>query len=148
MAWWDKLGQGIKVARPTLVLINDTVPLFTVAGGKVLLTNIIGTITTIIGGAANYYLQHDPTEATATTLNMCASTNINGWNEDEILAITGAPGDTFVPVARGGAAPGMTMPVILTPGDIEAVCDAAPGGSVLWEIWYKTLDDDAYVFAA
>lgn len=148
MAWWDKIGQGRMVTRATLDLAGATTDLFTVLGGRVLLTNIVGTITTIIGGVANYFLQHDPTSALATTLPLCASTNIDGWDVGDILGITGIPTDNLIPATAGGAITSPTVPVVLTVGTIEAVCDLAPGGAVQWEIWYKPLDDAGYVVAA
>lgn len=148
MAWWDRVGVGRRVARATLVLAIATTAIFTVAGGRVLLTNIIGSITTLIGGAANYSLQHNPTVATATTAPLCAALNINAYPVSDVLGITGIPTDAMIPAPSGGALPGMTMPVVLTEGQIEAVCDAAPGGAVLWTVWYKPLDDAGYVVAA
>ena len=148
MAWWDRLGTGRSVARATLVLAAATTAIFTIAGGRVLLTNIIGSITTVIGGAANYYLQHNPTVVTSTTAALCAALNINAYDVGDVLGITGIPTDAMIPGAAAGSAPSMTMPMILTAGAIEAVCDAAPGGAVLWTVWYKPLDDAGYVVAA
>lgn len=148
MAWWERLGAGRMVTRATLVLAAATTPIFTVAGGRVLLTNIIGSITTLIGGAANYYLQHNPTVATSTVAALCAALNINAYPVGDLLGITGVPTDAMIPGAAAGAVPAMTMPVVLTVGQIEAVCDAAPGGAVLWTVWYKPLDDAGYVVAA
>jgi len=148
MAWWDKVGNGRMVTRATLVLAAATTAIFSVAGGRVLLTNIIGTITTLIGGVANVYLQLNPTVATAATTALCAALNIDAYAVGDILGITGVPGDAMIPAATGSAIPAPTMPVILTVGDIEFVCDAAPGGAVQWEVWYKPLDDAGYVVAA
>lgn len=149
MAWWEKLGSGKRIVRAaTLTLAAATTPLFTVLGGKVQLTAIIGTITTIIGGAANYLLQFNPTVGTATTTPLCIATNINAYPVGDLLGITGVPIDPMIPVPTGGGMPGMTMPWILPTGQIEAVCDAAPGGAVLWELFYKPLDNAAYVIAA
>jgi len=148
MAWWDKIGNGRMIERATLVLAAATTPIFSIAGGRILLTNIIGTITTLIGGAANVYLQVNPTVATATTTPLCAALNINAYPVGDILGITGVPGDAMIPAATGSAIPSLTMPVVIPIGDIEFVCDAAPGGAVQWSIWYRPLDDAAYAVAA
>lgn len=148
MAWWDKIGNGRMIERATLVLGIATTPLFSVAGGRILLTNIIGTITTLIGGAANVFLQANPTVATATTTALCAALNINACPVGNILGITGVPSDAMIPAVTGSVIPTPTMPVVIPIGDIEFVCDAAPGGAVQWSIWYKPLDDAAYAVAA
>lgn len=148
MAWWDRIGAGRMVTRATRILAAETFAIFTVAGGRVLLTNIVGSITTLIGGAANYSLQFNPTVATATTTALCVATNINAYPIGDVLGITGVPTDGLIPGAAGGAIPSMTMPVMLTAGAIELICDAAPGGAVLWTVWYKPLDDAGYVVAA
>ena len=148
MAWWDKIGLGRSVTRATLVLAAATTAIFTVAGGRVLITNVVGVITTLIGGVANYYLQHNPTVATSTTTALCTPLNINAYPVGDLLGITGVPTDAMVPGAAAGVLPGMTVPVVLPVGNVEAVCDAAPGGAVQWSIWYKPLDNAGYVVAA
>lgn len=148
MAWWDKAGTGSLVSRAEIGLTIATTAIFSVAGGRVLLTSIVGVISTLVAGAANVRLQLNPTVATATTTNLCAALNINAFPVGDIVTITGVPTDAMIPVAAGAALPNMTMPVVLTVGDIEFVCDAAVGGGVTWSIWYKPLDDAGCVVAA
>lgn len=148
MAWWEKIGLGRRVTRAILVLAAATTAIFSIAGGRILLTSILGEITTVIGGAANVYLQANPTVATSTTTALCAALNINAFPVGDILGITGVPGDAMIPAAAGSAIPVLTMPVIVSIGDIEFVCDAAPGGAVLWTVTYTPLEDAAYVVAA
>jgi hypothetical protein len=148
MAWWDKIGAGRTLTRATLVLAAATTAIFSIAGGRILLQNILGVVTTLVGGAANVYLQANPTVATATTTALCAALNINARPVGDILGITGVPTDPMLPVATGSAVPSMTMPVVISTGDIEFVCDAAPGGAVQWTITYQPIDDGAYAVAA
>ena len=148
MAWWDNLGQGQRVQRVTLILAAATTAIFTITGGRVLITSILGMITTLIGGAAAYRLQFNPTEATATTANLCANLDINAYPVGDQLGITGIPTDPMLPAVSGGGVPGVTMPVALTTGQIEVVCATAPGGAVQWTMWFKTLDNEARVVAA
>ena len=148
MAWWDRIGNGRLVARATVTLAGATTDIFNVTGGRILLTNIVGSITVIVGGAANVYLQADPTVATSATAPLCASLDINGYDVGDLLGITGIPTDAMVPPVAGGAIVAPTMKMIIQTGAIEFVCDAAPGGAVLWTVWYKPLDDGASVVAA
>lgn len=148
MAWWDRIGNGRMVTRATVVLAGATADIFNVTGGRIILTNIVGSVTVIVGGAANVYLQADPTVATSATAPLCASLDINGYDVGDLLGITGVPTDAMVPPVAGGAIVAPTMKMIIQTGTIEFVCDAAPGGAVLWTVWYKPLDDGASVVAA
>lgn len=147
MAWWDKAGTGRVVSRAEIALTNATTAIFSVAGGRVLLTSVVGAISTLCGNG-NIRLQLNPTAGTATTTNLCANLNVNTFNVDDILTITGVPTDAMIPAAAGSSLPNMTMPVILTVGNIEYVCDAAVVGGITWSVWYKPLDDAGYIIAA
>lgn len=149
MAWWDRIGAGRMVTRATRVIANETYTIFNVLGGRVLLTNLIGTITIICAATANVFVQLDPTAGTATTTALCAATDVDTYNVDEVVGITGIPTDTLIPAARSSAIPSMTMPVILTVGALQYESDAASGGGAIqWEVWYKPLDDAGYIVAA
>ena len=149
MAWWDKTGLiGRTVTRAPLVLAAATTPIFSIAGGRIMLTSIIGAITTLIGGAANVYLQLNPTIVTSTVTALCNPLNINARPVGDFLGITGVPGDPMIPVTTGCAIPSMLAPMVISIGDIEFVCDAAPGGAVLWTVTYLPIEDNAYIIAA
>ncbi|KKN14265.1 hypothetical protein LCGC14_0997760 [marine sediment metagenome] len=148
MAWWDKIGNGRLVTRAAVTLASATTNIFDVTGGRIILTKIVGSITVIVGGAANVSLQADPTVATSTTAPLCADLDINGYDVGDLLGITGVPTDAMVPPIAGGAIVAPTMQMIIQTGTIEFVCDAAPGGAVLWTVWYQPLDNGASVAAS
>jgi len=150
MAWWDRTGVGTRVTRATLTLAAATTTIFAVAGGRVIITNILGTITTLIGGLSNYYLLHDPTGTMplSTITNLCAATNIDAYPVGDVVGITGVPTDALIPGAMASVIPSMTMEVVLPIGNIRAVSSTAPGGAILWTVWYKPLDAAGYVVAA
>jgi len=150
MAWWDKLGQGIRVQRVTYQLaITAGLAMFSVAGGRVLLTAIVGEITEVVNALCNVSLQANPTVATATTTVLCAPLNVNGYTVGNAVTITGVPTDAMIPAVMGSALPMMTLPVMIPIGDIEIVSSAAPGtGQIQLTLWYKPLDDAGYVVAA
>lgn len=149
MAWWDKLGQGIRVQRVTYQLTAETLAMFSVAGGRVLLTAIVGEITEVVNALCNVSLQANPDVGTATTTVLCAPLNVNGFTIGNAVTITGIPTDPLIPAGMGSALPMMTLPVMLPIGDIESISSTTPGtGQIQWTLWYKPLDDAGYVVAA
>ena len=150
MAWWDKLGQGIRVQRVTYDLVTTAgLAMFAVAGGRVLLTAIIGEITEVVNALCNVSLQANPTVGTATTTVLCTPLNVNGFTVGNAVTITGVPTDAMIPAAMGSALPMMTIPVMIPIGNIEIVASTTPGtGAIQFTLWYKPLDDAGYVVAA
>jgi len=146
MAWWDKLGPGIRVDATARVLDAETFAFANVIGGDVLITQLIGRFTVITGGASNMNLQCTPTAGTATTL--CALANINGCDVGDTVTLTGVPGDALFPAgaAPAGVVPGLTVPLILPAGALQSIVSAASGAAaILWSLWYIPLTDGASV---
>ena len=148
MAWWDKIGQGVRVQRVTYQLaVTAGLAMFSVAGGRILLTSIIGEITEIVNALCNVSLRANPT--TGTTNVLCARLNVDTYAVGDAVTITGVPTDAMIPAAGSSALPMMTLPVMIPIGDIEIVSSAAPGtGQIQFTLWYKPLDDAGYVVAA
>uniref|UniRef100_A0A6H1Z6F1 Uncharacterized protein n=1 Tax=viral metagenome TaxID=1070528 RepID=A0A6H1Z6F1_9ZZZZ len=145
MAWWDKLGMGIRVDAAARALAAETFEFASVLGGDVLITQIIGRFTVITGGASNVNLQFTPDVATAGVTALCALANVNGLDVGDIVTITGVPGNPLL-VTVTGAKPGLTVPLILQAGGIESVVSAASGAAeIAWSLWYIPLSDAAYV---
>jgi hypothetical protein len=136
---------GTRVEKATGTLTAATVPLFTVAGGKVLVTSIVGEVTTAITVANSYKLQHNPT--TGTTKDLCAATDI-GTTDTPAGSLLGFQGLTGDSILQGpGAVPTIKQPLILTAGQIEHV-SAGSDGAITWVITYIPLDDGASLVAA
>jgi len=100
--WLGRRQLGQTVERATAVITTPAaMDLFTISGGRILVTQILGEITTVIENiAANVYLQADPT--TGTTRNMCAALNIQAYAEGDLLDITGVNTDPMIPPASSG----------------------------------------------
>jgi hypothetical protein len=86
------LLRGIKVSRATAALPQTTAgALFTISGGKVLVTGLIGEVTTVIQTQAdNTKLTFDPTDAGATQ-DLCAVLDITADAVGTMYSITGTP---------------------------------------------------------
>jgi len=141
-----KLTVGTLVNRATADTFDTaTTALFTVAGGKVLLKGIIGTITTNIEAAAcAIKLQANGT--TGTTSDLCATLDINNAQAGTTWGITGTPATALI-AAVGGGAPFPSLPLVIEVGTIDLVSAADNSGSAKWDVWYIPLEAGATVTA-
>jgi hypothetical protein len=141
---------GVKVQRATAALPQtSTSTLFTVSGGKVLITSLVGEVTTVIQTQADATkLTFDPTDAGATQ-DLCATTDITADAVGTMYSITGTPATAlqdalnFLPSNKVPA-----QPIVLKPGAILLDCAASNTGSVKWDLTYIPLDNGASVVAA
>ncbi|MFF7949134.1 hypothetical protein [Streptomyces griseorubiginosus] len=141
---------GVKVQRATAALPQTTAgALFTITGGKVLITSLVGEVTTVIQTQAdNTKLTFDPTDAGATQ-DLCAVLDITADAVGTLYSITGTPATAmqdalnFLPSNKVPA-----QPIVLKPGSILLDCAASNTGSVKWDLTYIPLDNGASVAAA
>lgn len=140
-----KILFGTRVSKDTGTLTAATVALFTVAGGKVLVTSLIGEVTTVITVANSYKLQHNPT--VGTTADLVAATDIGTTDTPlgNLLGFTGVKTDSII--TGPGRCSTLTSPIVLTAGSIEHV-SAGTDGAITWVLTYVPLDDGASVVAA
>lgn len=145
----NQLGSA-PVSKATGTLAATTVPLFTIAGGEVLITAMWGKVTTAITVANSYKLQLNPT--TGDTGDLCAATDI-GTNDSAAgslltfsLATTTAPRKLIAGSASGG---GYAEPLtaVVTTGQIEHV-SAGTDGAITWYVTWVPLTDGATLVAA
>lgn len=127
--------------------------LFIIAGGKILLTSIIGQVVVAItatGGNATR-LVHTPTTGLETLTPLCADLDTNSGDvglKDAIWTITGDVTDLLISDEKAGVDdPSMlTNLLILQPGVIALECDDADAaGSVKWSMQYVALDKNTKV---
>lgn len=141
---------GVKVQRATAALPQTAAgALFTITGGKVLITSLVGEVTTVIQTQAdNTKLTFDPTDAGATQ-DLCAVLDITADAVGTLYSITGTPATAmqdalnFLPSNKVPA-----QPIVLKPGSILLDCAASNTGSVKWDLTYIPLDNGASVAAA
>lgn len=139
------LGNG-PVSKATGTLAATTVPLFTIAGGEVMITAMWGVVTTSITVANSYKLQHNPT--TGDTQDLCAATDIG--TTDTLagsvlqfgLATTTAP-PKLMSIGYGTA----ERNVVVTTGQIEHV-SAGTDGAITWYVTWVPLTEGATLVAA
>jgi hypothetical protein len=141
---------GVKVQRTTAALPQTTTStLFTISGGKVLITSLVGEVTTVIQTQADATkLTFDPTDAGATQ-DLSATLDITADAVGTLYSLTGTPATAmqdalnFLPSNKV-----LAQPLVLKPGSILLDCAASNTGSVKWDITYIPLDNGAAVVAA
>lgn len=141
---------GRVVSRATAALPQSAASaLFTVSGGRVIVTSVIGEVTTVIQTQADATkLTFDPSDAGATQ-DLCATTDITADAVGTMYSITGTPGTAlqdalnFLPSNKL-----LAEPLVLKPGSVLLDCAASNTGSVKWSLTYWPLDSGAAVVAA
>lgn len=137
------LGQRV-VTPPTTVPQNALASLFTVATGRVLVTGIVGEVTTVIAG-------------TTPSLKLVANPTV-GADSDIVTAaaITADPVGNLYGVSTVGAAlavlesvaPFNQTPFALKPGTLDMHVSAADAtGAIEWAAFWVPLDDGATLAA-
>lgn len=141
------LLAGVRVDRATATLPQTTAgALFNITGGRVLVTGIVGEVTTAIQNQANNTkLVANPT--TGTSVDLCAALNVAADEVGCLYGITGLFSDALVG-SNAGATVWPRNPVVVPVGSIDLDCAASNTGSVKWSVTYIPLDDGAAVAAA
>lgn len=131
---------GVRVQKSTGTLTAATVPLFTIAGGLVMVTSLVGRVTTAITVANSYKLQHNPTAG--TTVDLCTAADL-GTTDTAVGEILVAKKGTAIAVGAADQA----VNVVMDTGQIEHV-SAGSDGAILWVLTYVPIDDGASIVAA
>ncbi len=119
--------------------------LFTITGGRIVVVQILGEVTTVIQSqATTFKLRHNVT--TGTDQDLCATLDINADEVGTLYGISGVFADAML--GSGQAVPSQLRQVILKPGTIDAVTVATSSGQVKWSLFYRPLDRAAYVTEA
>ena len=125
------------------VFTGAAVSIFTITGGRVLVVNLQGKITTVLGAASTGKFSMDPT--TGTTIDLCA---VGASATDEagtLYSLTGTPADAMLKGSSGGVR--ITNPLIIDIGAITFT-GANTTGSASFQCWWMPLDDGATLVAA
>jgi len=143
------LGRQVK---KSITAANGTVTLFNIAGGRILITSLVGRVTTLVGSTtSNLKLVYNPTAA-GTSFDMCTAVDVATDAVEQTYYITGnvgSGGALLVGGAVGQANPVFEDGYLIQAGAIEANFSADPvGGVIEWTMTYVPYDDAATVAAA
>lgn len=130
------------ISKSTGTLAATTVQLFTVSGGMVAITSLIGLVGTTISVANSYKLQIDPTAG--DTADIVAATDIGTTDTvaGTVIGFDGAPASSIVKGAQG-----LKNPIIVPAGEIESV-SAGTDGEITWYCTWVPYEDGGLLVAA
>lgn len=136
---------GFRIDRAAAAHAAAVTAYFTIVGGPVLLTALVGTVTVEAVGATNFHWETLPTNGAVAPVS--ALLDVDPAIVGSLLTITGV-GDaamTYNASATGLAM--MTTRVVLSIGALNAEISAA-SGTTSWSLFYLPLTEAAYVVAA
>lgn len=150
-----QLVLGERVDKAIVTLGGSTKSLFTIAGGRILVTSLVGRVTVAIGATtSNLKLVYNPTAA-GTSFDLCVAVDIASDAVENTYALSpvgtvGSPGNLIVAGTVGQAQPILQSPWLLQAGEIEANFSADPTGSgaISWSVTYIPYDDAATLVAS
>lgn len=134
---------GVRVQKATGTLTVATLPLFTIAGGLVAVTSLVGRVTTAITVAGTTAINANPTLGTTRVLAAAVDLGTTDTVAGETLVVDGA--GTALAV---GIQSMQRWPIIVETGVIEQVTGTGADGAVLWECTYVPIDNAATLVAA
>lgn len=124
--------------------------LFTISGGKILLKQLVGEVTTIIENQANNTkIVANP--AVGADVDLCAVADIANDAVGTMYSVTGDFSDAMVATTSGAIETSPTAnsrDAIIAAGTIDLNCAASNTGAVKWTLQYVPLDSGASVVAA
>jgi hypothetical protein len=146
------LLYGAQVLKGPLTPPNSgvTSTLYTVAGGAVLVTAMVGRVTTALSGTTGTIaLGTAPTVGTASTTGIATATVVGAAEIGTILtpqASSGLGGALVVSTLHAGNPPFLAMPFVVNTGTITITTGVATmTGQVQWYLHYVPLDNGASV---
>ena len=140
--WAKYLGKKVEKGSTAITGIS-TKDMFSVTGGRILVTALIGEVATVdLQAQANALtINVDPTVGLTGALGTGIETN--GALIGTTFSVTGNPADAII--KNTGAAITCKSPVIVPAGGIFYATAASSTGEMKWTIWYVPLDPAAYV---
>lgn len=143
---------GRVASKATGTVANGTTTLFNITSGRIVLTSLVGRVTTLIGStASNCKLVYNPTAA-GTSFDLCTAVAIETDAVEQTYYIAGtvaSVGALLVGGAVGQANGVFSSPLILQAGAIEQNLSADPvGGAITWSCTWFPYDNGASLAAA
>lgn len=138
---------GARVDRATATLPASTLGnLYTVAGGRVMVSLLIGQVTTVIQSQATT-IKVTSTPTTGSAVDLSGTVDCNGLEVGGLLTVIGTFATALGKQNAGGAQGLNLSPIVVPAGSIGITTGATSSGSIKWSIFYHPLDDGAYIVA-
>jgi hypothetical protein len=146
------LDLGTKVEAPAAVLpATATANIFTVAGGRVAITGLVGVCTTVCSATATTLaLGTAPTVGTANTTGLTSATAITSKEAGTMVSLPPAVGSGLVVGTNAGVAAQLSGQgaCVVSAGTITITTSATNTGAFRWTLTYIPFDDGASVAAS
>jgi len=140
-----QLAFGTRVYRSAANLPQTTnAAIFTVSGGRVMITSLVGSVTTAIQNQANNTKLTTNSTTGNITSDICANVDTANAAVGTLFGITGVRTDAAQ--LSGNAV--QPNELVIQAGTIRLVCAASNTGQMDWTLTYIPLDDGASVTAA
>jgi len=139
-----KLQLGIKVEKTATALGASGTTLFTVAGGRILMTGLVGECTVAVDGGNALKMVANPTLSTAPDTDLCTAVDMTLADIGDLLSLTGAPGDGFLVAHKGAVQMIENKGIILQEGTLDIAAASTTAGTFKWTMFYVALDVGAY----
>lgn len=134
---------GVRVTKATGLLTVATLPLFTIAGGLVAVTSLVGRVTTAITVAGTTAINANPTVGTTRVLAAAIDLGTTDTVAGETLVVDGAGTALAVSIQSM-----QRRPIYVETGQIEQVTATGADGQITWALTYVPIDTGATVVAA
>lgn len=143
------LEYGFQVAKAAQALPQTaTATLFTVSGGRVVITSLAGTVSTVIGGTATTLaLGTAPTVGTAATAGIASATAITSKEAGTHIWLPTAAGSALNVGTNAGSAAQLLggQAYVVSAGTVTWTTSASTTGAISWALTYIPLDTGASV---
>lgn len=145
-----QFGLQVVKAAQTPPASGASATLFTVAGGSVLVTSLVGRVSTALSGTTGAIaLGTKPTVGTEETAGIATAGVVGGSEVGTKLtpqAVSGQGGGLVVSGKVAGNAPFLAPPFVVDAGTIEITTSVITmTGAIDWYLTYVPLDDAASV---
>jgi hypothetical protein len=141
------IAFGVQITKAAQNLPQTaTATLATVAGGSVLVTSMIGVVSTAIQNqACNLSLGTVPTTGTASSTGLAAVASISNKEVGTMIVplVSAGVGGTLVVGANAGASVFLPTPFVVSAGTISWTTSASNTGQMKWYFTYVPLDNGA-----
>lgn len=135
-----------RVQRPAASLPQTTQTAYFTITGRVIVTQLVGEVTTVIQNQANATKWiSNPT--VGADVDICATNDIDNDAVGTVYTLTGTLADAMV-ATTSGAVQAQPNGILLTAGTLDLSCAASNTGATKWTIHYVPLDDNSEITIA
>jgi len=142
------IREGFHISKASATLpASTTQNLFAVSGGHVLVSLLLGRVTTVFQNS-DPVLKVTATPTAGTAVDVASTVDTTSLEVGGMLTVEG-DGTALIKNNSGAALPSSGIGLwICAPGTIDLISGATKTGATKWDIWYLPLDAGAVVVSA